>query len=894
MKRVLAIATLSSLMLLWSVNLFAQNARIQINTLTESRAKTLADGVNSWDYSLNGEFNSSELEVGDELSVQLPGGMRNLEVIRKSNYLEGTTSFAARELEDNGKVFSFTINQGVMIGLYHNEIDESLVFAYDSDRNQPLITESEYFSALGCDLEQDFLDPATLTESNFKVKGNGETTAFSNPTTAMSMLTSVEDSITIDLMIPYTAAAKRAASRNISLFSIESVIAQAMNLAQTALDGSETAIKLRLVHTYETDYDETTDGVGSGDRLRRLTSAPTYTPPFLAEHAGYMEEVHEFRDQYGADLVALFADVNDTGGIAWVLGDPYGFAPLGFSLNRVLQVSTGYTMIHEIGHNMGNLHSRTQQTQSAGARGGLFHYSVGFQNRNDSVHTIMAYSEGLNRVPVFSTPDRNYNGARIGSDSPFTPADNSRSMREIKRTMASYRPTTTDPPEFTASTDAITVQLRPGSQITVPIQLSNSGASDLMWEMDFAFSDTPIVSNSRSKGSYVEPALKQELLRNNGSSQSQKLVNLSDSVFFETSFEGDENYSTGNGLAINAWEVISTGDPVATISNLNPATGGQHLRINNSNSGDPLYLRSPFLGPLPFAKYKIDFSFSFSVADSVNEVFEFYLNDRRRSEYSSGIRVSNNGNDVLAIGRNEFGVGVFFSTGVTLQEDVYHDVSIVHNTDSQKLEYYLNGELIASNEYTDGFTPEELILGSSNTNAGASLDLDDFSVTILDFPFSYLNADKVAGVITPGQSETISFEVDASDLELGFYNTTMTVYTNDAGNTELSVPLQIEVTENVSNESGSGDLPDEITLAQNFPNPFNPTTQISYSINEPQRVSIDVFDIQGRKVATLFDGFRNSGRYTATFDASGLASGVYIYRLMTPANVITRRMVLIK
>lgn len=89
-------------------------------------------------------------------------------------------------------------------------------------------------------------------------------------------------------------------------------------------------------------------------------------------------------------------------------------------------------------------------------------------------------------------------------------------------------------------------------------------------------------------------------------------------------------------------------------------------------------------------------------------------------------------------------------------------------------------------------------------------------------------------------------------------------------------------------------LPSQYSLTQNYPNPFNPSTVISYQIPVNSEVRLQVFDILGRKVATLVNERKPAGSYSARFDASHLSSGMYIYRIEAESFVQTRKMMLIK
>ena len=83
-------------------------------------------------------------------------------------------------------------------------------------------------------------------------------------------------------------------------------------------------------------------------------------------------------------------------------------------------------------------------------------------------------------------------------------------------------------------------------------------------------------------------------------------------------------------------------------------------------------------------------------------------------------------------------------------------------------------------------------------------------------------------------------------------------------------------------------------LEQNYPNPFNPNTIITYSISDPQFVSLKVYDILGNEVATLVNNFLSAGYYETSFDGSGLPSGIYIYVLRTENYFEVKKMTLLK
>jgi hypothetical protein len=90
------------------------------------------------------------------------------------------------------------------------------------------------------------------------------------------------------------------------------------------------------------------------------------------------------------------------------------------------------------------------------------------------------------------------------------------------------------------------------------------------------------------------------------------------------------------------------------------------------------------------------------------------------------------------------------------------------------------------------------------------------------------------------------------------------------------------------------EMPADWILWQNFPNPFNPTTVFSYQVRVVSDVRLAVYDLLGRQVAVLVNERKEPGNYQVEFDATGLASGTYIYRLTAGGYVQTRKMVLVK
>ncbi|MCK4529671.1 MAG: T9SS type A sorting domain-containing protein, partial [Candidatus Marinimicrobia bacterium] len=83
-------------------------------------------------------------------------------------------------------------------------------------------------------------------------------------------------------------------------------------------------------------------------------------------------------------------------------------------------------------------------------------------------------------------------------------------------------------------------------------------------------------------------------------------------------------------------------------------------------------------------------------------------------------------------------------------------------------------------------------------------------------------------------------------------------------------------------------------LKANYPNPFNPTTQINYDLPQNEHITITVFNAQGKVVNILVDGYQAAGSYSVNFNGNGLASGLYFYTMEAGTFCKTMKMVLIR
>lgn len=157
----------------------------------------------------------------------------------------------------------------------------------------------------------------------------------------------------------------------------------------------------------------------------------------------------------------------------------------------------------------------------------------------------------------------------------------------------------------------------------------------------------------------------------------------------------------------------------------------------------------------------------------------------------------------------------------------------------------------------------------------------------------FLEDTETGQIVALGDGGNYSFEIDeVSRKKVKGLSNLVEVPIKAKAEVQARFYLIIDAKQTVQTEVDTNPL--KFTLDQNFPNPFNPTTRINYSLKTVGKVNLTVYSIDGRKVAELINSVKNAGKHSVVWNASGLSSGVYIYRLTSSAQSITRKMILLK
>jgi serine protease len=178
------------------------------------------------------------------------------------------------------------------------------------------------------------------------------------------------------------------------------------------------------------------------------------------------------------------------------------------------------------------------------------------------------------------------------------------------------------------------------------------------------------------------------------------------------------------------------------------------------------------------------------------------------------------------------------------------------------------------------------------------------SATSIGFTEQYKSWSMKAGTLKTEQTNTDVSLVTASGPFTIRYGQSVTVgFVYSHGENEQDVINQVRAARAASVMTSTPNfnqpripvlIPNEFSIVGNYPNPFNPTTNIIVDVGRPGQLTIDLYDVLGRKVTTVFQGFLNNRRHEIPFDARNLAGGTYIVVLNSIAGIETRKIMLVK
>ncbi len=177
-----------------------------------------------------------------------------------------------------------------------------------------------------------------------------------------------------------------------------------------------------------------------------------------------------------------------------------------------------------------------------------------------------------------------------------------------------------------------------------------------------------------------------------------------------------------------------------------------------------------------------------------------------------------------------------------------------------------------------------------------------YVLTMKDFAFDIDTPDSLLSwnFMVSNDSLKFSYDTESTNLTLSAPQFAGTVHLTCILSDDSSATVRDTIEVVVTSPTGLQDdlfsqIPKSFELRQNFPNPFNPLTKIRFGLPRAGKISITVYNILGKKVATVFEGYKPAGYHVVTFNGSHLASGIYFYRLTTEdGKAFIRKMVLLK
>ena len=856
-------------------------------------------------------------------------------------------------------------------------VDGALYQVRPRGRGIHAIVEVDPSPAPGAGLSEEPIDDAVIPEIDFDKRDSDLSTQASNSVCDDAFACGAQ---TIDIMIVYTSAARSAMGGSDA--SAQATIAAAVDEMNLAMSNTGVPHLYNLVQATLVNYTESGNASTDLTRLRSQTD-------------GFMDEVHAWRDQYGADLVSLITSSGGCG-IGYVAIDPVNFSDTwGFNCVRVDCLTGNLTLAHEVGHNMGLQHDWYVSTD---ARPCDWHH--GYVNQaafggtsSQRWRTVMAYNTqcsdaGFNctRLPYYANPSNLQGGDPMGAArGSAQPSDAAYALTRTACKVAAYRTAGPAAPlaTFTATPTSGTAPLA--------VAFDASGSTDdgviTSYAWDFGDGNTGSgVTTSHTfslPGSYtvaltvtddegLDDTATETIVAQDPNAPVDHVA-ISEQVVSGSVSGTYLDTHANDGVAEIVTEVTNGGRPanrqsfMEIVWQFSVATGVSATLHSNawapvSGDGDAFELAFSTDG----STYQTMFTLTATTDDNVFQSYPLgtlsgsavwvRLRDTvREPGNNSKDRVSM---DQLFI-RTQGGVtapGAPSALAASTASDSQIDLTWTDNADDEDgfhIERSVDGGAwsqltsvgpnvtLHSDTGLASFTTYAYRVQAYHSGAGSAFSNVATATTGGNGPMAHVGALTGSSASTGKRwSATAVVTVhDASHAPLSgatvvgvWSGASQTTSTTDAsGNATFTngglkkgvKSVQFDVADlqvsggtydpgandgaaSITIQQASGDqlaadqlVPIRVTLSQNHPNPFNPSTTLRYGLPAGARVQLVLFDALGRHVRTLVDERQSAGFHTVLWDGRNqrgaqVASGIYIYRLRAGSHEISKRMLLMK
>jgi len=445
-------------------------------------------------------------------------------------------------------------------------------------------------------------------------------------------------------------------------------------------------------------------------------------------------------------------------------------------------------------------------------------------------------------------------------------------------------------PEFTASSESVAAELAPDNSSDASITIFNSGNGELnfrsyydyvgeeggeMWSRLMNFNVTDSTDDDRIHGvGFVDSQI--WVVGSN--------VNQNPNKFYRFNrngeYDGTTDQPTGSSYGFRGIAIV--GDLIY---------GGERDLILGVNVEGEVVDSIP--GPLQIQRALAydPLTETFWVANSTDSIKQ--INRAGEVLMSVGHELDIHGLGFLADDPDGYPLYIVSRNKTDLDLRVPEALVTKFNPETGDLrtEAVLEGEIedrVAGMEIVSTFDSRKWVMLAIMTNP----DGDQVSIYDVGPNTNWIQFAPMAGTIEPDNSMEIELHFNSAGLEEGDYELALR-FDHNASGQEFSLPVLLNVDED-HDIAVNAQIPYEFGLNQNFPNPFNPSTTISFSIPTATHTSLRVFDITGREVADLVNGKLKAGVHSALFNGKNLPTGIYLMKLEAAGRKAIIKTALIK